>query len=115
MNFQTHDGGRAAAGFKVEVRDYRDRIADMVAEAAADAERQMRAAALGGLSPALYLYYLPSTPEQDGRLAMVPQTADAPAGYQLAAPEPLRGNVPYAQFHSWIRERVQRLPILAHY
>lgn len=66
----------------------------------------------GNLEP-LYLYFRPSTENENGQLALVPESKPAPPGFQLATGEGLRCNVPFQNYWVWIRERSVRLPILA--
>jgi hypothetical protein len=70
-------------------------------------------AILGNLEP-LYLYFKKSTENENGELLLVPDSKQAPEGFELATGEGLRCNVPFSNYWVWIRERSTRLPILAY-
>ena len=70
-------------------------------------------ATLGNMD-ALYLYYKPSTPTENGVLQLIPDSVKAPEGFILATGEGLRCDVPYSNYFAWVKARVNRLPILAH-
>ena len=61
----------------------------------------------------LYLYYKESTEKENGELVFIKESQTAPEGFKLAHGEPLRSNVPYSNYWTWIREKCLRLPILA--
>lgn len=59
-----------------------------------------------------YLYHLPSTATEYGRLIHVPERGDPPAGnWQLAETERIPRTLTEAQLGSWIRTRAHRLPM----
>jgi len=66
----------------------------------------------GNLEP-LYLYYKPSTEQENGQLLMVHDSDKQPDGFILATGEGLRCNVPFTAYWQWIKERSTRLPVLA--
>jgi hypothetical protein len=66
----------------------------------------------GNLEP-LYLYFKPSTADQNGQLLLVPDSEKPPAEFELATGEGLKCNVEFSRYWVWIRERSARLPILA--
>ena len=93
---------------------YEKTILDMVNDCANAGQSLSQGLAIMGNMDALYLYYKPSTPTQNGVLQLVPDSANAPDGFVLATGEGLRCNVTYSNYFQWVKSRVGRLPILAH-
>ena len=93
--------------------DYALRMCNMVKEAAQAAQAHAKQLAARGVPVAMYLYYLPATAQQDGKLLLVDDNTKEPEGFKLATGEGLRGGVPYVNYGDWIHSRSTRLPILA--
>jgi hypothetical protein len=87
---------------------------DIVTACEEQGQAIMRSKALAGTEETLYLYYIPSTKTDNGKLVLVPQSEKEPSGYELAAGEGLKINVPYANYFEWIKQRAVYLPILAY-
>ena len=93
---------------------YEQIIMEMVNDCANAGQKLSQGLAMVGNMDALYLYYKPSTPTENGVLQLVPDSANAPEGFVLATGEGSRCNVPYSNYFQWVKSRVGRLPILAH-
>ena len=88
-----------------------ERFSEIVEATATAGERRAQELTAQGIMPCMYLYYTPAA-GADGGLVLVHDNDPAPEGHQLATPEGLRCNVPYSNYHNWIRQRAMRLPIL---
>lgn len=86
---------------------------DIVSACAEAGQKTAQDRANYGNTEPLYLYFKPSTADQNGRLLLVPESDRPPEGFELATGEGLKCNVPYANYWTWIQERSTRLPILA--
>jgi uroporphyrinogen-III decarboxylase len=93
---------------------YEQTIMQMVNDCAAAGQKLSQGLAIMGNMDALYLYYKPSTPTENGVLQLVPDSATEPEGFVLATGEGLRCNVPYSNYFQWVKSRIGGLPILAH-
>jgi uroporphyrinogen-III decarboxylase len=93
---------------------YEKTILEMVTDCANAGQKLSQSLAMMGNMDALYLYYKPSSPTENGVLQLVPDSATAPDGFVLATGEGLRCNVAYSDYFRWVKARVNRLPILAH-
>jgi hypothetical protein len=86
---------------------------DIVSACAESGQKTAQEQANKGILEPLYLYFKKSTEHENGELLLVPDSAKAPEGFELATGEGLRCNVPFSNYWVWIRERSTRLPILA--
>lgn len=93
--------------------DYEKRHREIVSECAAAGAKTAQDSASRGVFEPLYLYFQKSSEVEDGALTLVPDSKQAPEGFELATGEGLRGNVPFEHYFSWVRARSVRLPILS--
>ena len=94
--------------------DYEKTVMQLVKTCADSGVKTAQDTANAGNFEPLYLYYKPSTDKENGVLTLIPDSVDAPHGFELATGEGLRCNVPFNEYFRWIRARVNRLPILAY-
>ncbi len=87
---------------------------DIVSACAESGQKTAQDYANKGILEPLYLYFKKSTEYENGELLLVPDSAKAPEGFELATGEGLRCNVPLSSYWVWIKERSTRLPILAY-
>jgi hypothetical protein len=94
--------------------NYEKVILEMVKKCADCGSHDAQKMANAGIFEPLYLYFKPSSETENGVLKLIPDSETAPDGFELATGEGLRGNVPFSEYFSWVRARVNRLPILAY-
>jgi len=92
---------------------YMNQLNEIVTKCSKQAEELSQELAIRGNLEPLYLYYKKSTEHESGVLLMVPDSEQAPEGFELATGEGLRCNIPFSAYWQWIKERSTRLPILA--
>lgn len=85
---------------------------ELIEEAADAARLEMQRAALAGIFLPMRLFFLEASNDGPGRLRLVREDCEPPAGYRLATTEHLGINIPYAHYFEWIRRRSGSLPIL---
>jgi hypothetical protein len=99
--------------FPMSLAKYEKTILQLVNDCAEKGKTLSQGLANNGVMDALYLYYKPSTENENGILALVQDSENAPEGFILATGEGLRCNVAYSDYFRWVKARVGRLPILA--
>ena len=90
---------------------WQDRFAAMIEFTAETARRDAMHHARIGQSVDFYLWHKPAKNGQWGDLLVSAENPD-PAHWELTSGEPLRGNVPYSQYHTWIADRARHAPII---